>query len=66
MPRTTRKNLIFKARSALNCLDSLDEYLLEMHEMHQGRQPVIEQLGPILLEGHEQCRKLWTALLNGL
>jgi len=50
----------------LNCIDSLDEYLVEMHEMHQGRQPAIEELGPILLEGHEQIRKLWTALLNQL
>jgi hypothetical protein len=66
MPRTTRKNLIFKARSALNCLDSLDEYLYEMSQMHQGRQPAIDTMAPILIEGHEQLRKLWKALLNQL
>lgn len=66
MPRTIRKTLINKAESAINCLDTLDEYLVEMHEMHQGRQPAIEELGPILLEGHEQCRRLWRALRKQL
>lgn len=66
MPRTTRKSLIMKAESALNCIDSLDEYLVEMHEMHQGRQPAIEEIGPVLIEGHEQIRRLWKALRKQL
>jgi hypothetical protein len=66
MGRTIRKSLIEKARLALNCIDFLDEYIWEMHEMHQGRQPAIEAMGPILLEGHEQLRRLWRALKDQL
>lgn len=66
MPRTIRKDLILKARSALRELDNMDEYLFEMSQMHQGRQQAIDKMAPILLEGHEQLRKLWTALLNQL
>jgi len=66
MPRTIRKDLILKAKSSLRNLDNMDEYLYEMAMMHQGRQPAIDEYAPILLEGHEQLRSLWKALLKRL
>lgn len=66
MPRTIRKTLILKARSALSNIDNLDEYLYEMDQLHGGRQPAITDMAPTLIEGHEVIRKLWTALLNQL
>lgn len=66
MPRTIRKDLQMKARSSLRNLDNMDQYLFEMDQMHGGRQPAITKLAPILIQGHEQLRKLWLALLNQL
>jgi len=66
MPRTIRKNLIFKCESALNCLDSLDEYIWEMDMMHQGRQPAITAMKKTLVEGHEVLRGLWRTLRKQL
>jgi len=66
MSRTIRKTLIMKAESAINCIDGLDEYLMEMDELHQDRQPAITNMAPILLQGHEQLRQLWTALRKQL
>jgi len=66
MPKTIRKTLIEKAESALNNLDRLDEYLFEMDQLHEGRQPAITNMAPVLLEGHEQLRQLWVALKKQL
>jgi hypothetical protein len=66
MSKTIRKVLLEKADSALLCLDRLDEYLMEMDNLHEGRQPAITTMAPILVEGHEQIRKLWKALKSQL
>ena len=66
MPRTIRKTLINKAKLALTYIESLDITLYEMSELHGGRQPAITELVPTLIEGHEQLRRLWSALLNRL
>jgi len=66
MPRTIRKNLILKAESALNCLDSLDGYIFEMDMLHQGRQPAITAMKKPIVEGHEVLRQLWQALRKQL
>jgi len=66
MPRTVRKTLIMKAESALNLIDSLDEYIFEMDILHEGRQPAITAMKKTLVEGHEVLRQLWHALRKQL
>jgi len=66
MPRTIRKTLILKVESALNCLDSLDEYIFEMDILHEGRQPAITAMKKTIVEGHEMLRVLWKALRKQL
>ena len=66
MPKTTRKVLLEKAEQALNCIDRLDLYLMDMDLIHGGRQPAIDQMKKTLVQGHEQIRVLWKILQSQL
>jgi len=55
-----------KVESALNLIDSLDEYIFEMDILHEGRQPAITAMKKTLVEGHEVLRQLWHALRKQL
>lgn len=66
MPRSTRKELTRKAECALRLCDNLDAYLMEMDVLADGRQPAIVKMRPIMVQGHEAVRSLWTALRRQL
>ena len=66
MPKTTRKVFLEKAEQALNCIDRLDLYLMDMDLIQRGRQPAIDQMKKTLVQGHEQIRVLWKILQSQL
>lgn len=66
MPRTTRNQLLELARQALEDIDRLDVYLYDMSRRAKGRQPAIDEMASILIEGHQQLRVLWSTLKSRL
>ena len=66
MAQSTRKILINLSAQALDKLDVLDEILYNMNGLHQGRQPAITKMSPMLIKGHEALRDLWTLLKEQL
>ena len=66
MARTIRKDLILKTEQALGNIDRLDVYLYDMDQLHNGRQPAITEIAPVLLAAHENVRQLWQALRREL
>ncbi len=66
MPRSTRQILIDYAFQALDKLNLLDEILYNMEALSDGRQPAITEMSPVLLQGSEAVRQLWTILKDQL
>jgi hypothetical protein len=66
MPKTIRKQLIDAADSSLRALIRLDQNLMRMDLLADGRQPAITEIKSTLIEGHEALRVLWTELYNQL
>ena len=66
MAQTVRHQLIRAADSSLNALIRLDQNLMKMDLLANGRQPAIEELKDVLVQGHEQLRVLWQALRDQL
>jgi len=64
--RSIRKQLIEQTRQAIDHLDRLDYIIVDMKDRAGDRQPAIDEFGPILIEGHEQLRRLWKALRTRL
>lgn len=64
--RSIRKQLIEQTRQAQDHLDRLDYILVDMAERAGGRQPAIDEMAPIIVEGHDQLRRLWQALRSRL
>ena len=64
--RSIRKQLIEQTRQAIDHLDRLDYILADMKVRAGDRQPAIDEFGPILVEGHEQLRRLWQGLRSRL
>jgi len=60
--RSIRKQLIEQCRQAYDHIDRLDWILVDMKQRAGDRQPAIDDMAPILVEGHEQIRRLWKAL----
>ena len=66
MPLSTRKTLLNLASQALDKLDVMDEILYNMNGLHEGRQPAITKMTPMLIKGHEALRDLWVLLKEQL
>jgi len=64
--RSIRKQLISQARQAVEHIDRLDEILYDMAGRAGGRQPAIDEMAPMMIEGHEAIRSLWIALRSRL
>ena len=62
MPRSVRKQLLNLAEQSLHAIDGLDTRLQVMDELHEGRQPALTAMAPMLVDGHEAIRALWRAL----
>ena len=66
MSRSIRKQLIDSSQQALNRIEDLDEILYNMEAMSEGRQPLITEITPLLVKGHNALYQVWTSLRDQL
>ena len=66
MSRSIRKQLIDSADQALDRIVALDEILYNMEAMSEGRQPLITEITPLLVKGHNALYQLWKSLRDQL
>jgi len=64
--RTTRKTLINVYESSKLALHRLDINVAKMVELAEGRSDPVTEMAPILIDGHDTLRRLWTALREQL